>query len=245
MKYFILTGTSRGIGEALAHQLISDEHHLFCISRTPNESLAARKGLDYIQFDLNHTHGIETVMKNIFDKIDPAKAESIYLVNNAAVVAPLAPIENSPVEQIIDNIHINLLAPIVLTSLFIHHSSHLPIDKRILNISSASAKHLVPGMSCYSTAKAGLDVFSSSVALEQGSKDNAVKVVSVWPGMIDTHLQEEARNADQETFASSVLFNQVKDKGMLTTPQFAAEQIKKLLLGDRFTQGALIENLYA
>lgn len=33
MKYFIITGTSRGIGEALAEKLIAKNHRLVCVSR--------------------------------------------------------------------------------------------------------------------------------------------------------------------------------------------------------------------
>lgn len=39
MKYFIITGTSRGLGEALAYALLETGNQLFCISRTRNESL--------------------------------------------------------------------------------------------------------------------------------------------------------------------------------------------------------------
>ncbi len=55
MKYFIITGTSRGLGEALARKLTSPEHHLLCISRNRNVGLIADyEQIDYFEFDLNH-----------------------------------------------------------------------------------------------------------------------------------------------------------------------------------------------
>lgn len=36
MKYYIITGTSRGLGEAISKKLIKKGNHLFCISRNEN-----------------------------------------------------------------------------------------------------------------------------------------------------------------------------------------------------------------
>ena len=139
----------------------------------------------------------------------------------------------------------NLLAPILLTSSFIRNSQHIRGEKRVLNVSSMSAKNHLPGMSVYSACKAGLDVFSQCVGVEQGTEASAIKVLSVWPGMIDTGLQEEARSAEKKTFASSEIFQMVKDRGMLATPSIVAKKIIELLLGEEFTQGSIIEEIFA
>ena len=39
---YIITGTSRGLGAALAELLVSPDHHLLCLSRRFNDSLAER-----------------------------------------------------------------------------------------------------------------------------------------------------------------------------------------------------------
>ncbi|MHA7966754.1 SDR family NAD(P)-dependent oxidoreductase [Paenibacillus sp. CAU 1782] len=92
MKYFIVTGASRGIGEVLSQKLLVENHHLICISRHQNSPLITTANtenipLDYLEFDLNNVHEIDDLMKTIFGKIDELKAESIYLINNAAVVS--------------------------------------------------------------------------------------------------------------------------------------------------------------
>jgi benzil reductase ((S)-benzoin forming) len=43
--------------------------------------------------------------------------------------------------------------------------------------------------------------------------------------MIDTNLQEEARNQDKASFQSAEIFNMIKSKGQLTTPEATAAQI--------------------
>src|SRR5690606_36380732 len=119
--------------------------------------------------------------------IDLTSAEGIYLSNNASMITPVAFIDTAKVSEITVNIKVNLLAPIILTSLFIKHTKNCLIDKRILHISSASVKNHHPGMSLYSASKAGLDVFSQCVGLEQNHSNAPVGIVSIWPGMIDTN----------------------------------------------------------
>jgi benzil reductase ((S)-benzoin forming) len=245
LKYFIITGTSRGLGEAIAEQLIHPNHHLICISRNRNESLIAKsEQIDYLRFDLSNVDQIEALMEIVFSKIDEWNLKGLYLINNAAVVTPLSHIELGSTQEIINNVHVNLLAPVILTSLFIRFSQHLQIEKRVLNISSMSAKSLLPGLSVYSATKAGLDIFSESVGIEQGDDSSAVKVVSIWPGLIDTGLQEEARNANKDTFASTEMFAMLKDRGLLVSPAATADRLIELLLGDSFIQGSVIEELH-
>ncbi|WP_054024793.1 (S)-benzoin forming benzil reductase [Bacillus sp. FJAT-28004] len=242
MKYFIITGTSRGIGESIAEQLISPEHYLFCISRGKNTKLISKSmNIEYIEFDLNHIDQIDCVMDRIFNAIDLSKTEGVYLINNASMISPVAFINSTTATDITNNIHVNLIAPIILTSSFIKHTSNSSIEKRIVNISSASAKNLHPGMSLYSAAKAGLDVFSQCVGLEQNHFQAPVGIVSIWPGMIDTNLQEEARNRDKEAFPSAEIFGMVKNAGLLTSPEETAKQIIGFLFKKEFEHGAVVD----
>ncbi|MWC29743.1 (S)-benzoin forming benzil reductase [Paenibacillus sp. MMS18-CY102] len=242
MKYFIITGTSRGIGESIAEQLIAPEHHLFCISREKNERLLRQSSnISYLEFDLNQTGQIESLMEQIFQAIDKTNAEGIYLINNASMIAPTAFIDAAEAEDIARNIHVNLLAPILLSASFIKQTKHDAIDKRIINISSASARNHHPGMSLYSAAKAGLDVFSQCAALEQNHAQAPVGIVSIWPGMIDTALQREARTQDKAAFPSAEVFESVNKAGMLATPEDTARQIIAFLFKKDFEHGAVVD----
>lgn len=242
MDYFIITGTSRGIGQAIAEQLISSEHYLFCISRERNHSLTNKsKNITYLEFDLHDIDQIEALMNRIFSEIDLSKSTGVYLINNASMIAPVAFIDSAAVNEITGNIHVNLLAPILLTSTFMKHTKTFLGKKRILNISSSSAKHHHPGMSLYSASKAGLDVFTQCVGLEQSHTQTPVGIISIWPGMIDTNLQKEARTQDQAAFPSAQLFGKAKDAGMLTTPEETAQQIIAFLFTEHFEHGAIVD----
>ncbi|GKU78890.1 (S)-benzoin forming benzil reductase [Paenibacillus sp. L3-i20] len=242
MKHFIITGTSRGIGESIAEQLISPDHYLHCISRVKNARLESKSNnITYYEFDLNQIDQIEALMNRIFNSIDLPRTEGIYLINNASMIAPVAFIDKVNVNDLTGNLKVNLLAPIILTSLFIQHTKYVESNKRILNISSSSAKHHHPGMSLYSAAKAGLDVFSQCVGLEQNHSNTPVGIVSIWPGMIDTNLQHEARSQDQSTFPSAELFGMAKDTGMLTTPEETAHLIIDFLFKIEFEHGSVVD----
>jgi benzil reductase ((S)-benzoin forming) len=86
--------------------------------------------------------------------------------------------------------------------------------------------------------------FQNVLDFEQGGESSSVKVVSVWTGMIDTNLQDEARNANKDNFASVETFKMIKDRGMLASPSETAEKLIELLLGNNFIQGSVVEELY-
>ncbi|WP_244562836.1 SDR family NAD(P)-dependent oxidoreductase [Paenibacillus uliginis] len=145
--------------------MLDENHHIFCISRTSNRrliELAKEKNnrLSYHPFDLNNLSGIDQLFEELFNTIQhESEIDAVHLINNAGMLSPVAPIELNSADCIIENVNINLLAPMIFTSNFIKHTLELNVDKRIMNISSASAKYLLPSQSCYSTSKAGLDSF--------------------------------------------------------------------------------------
>lgn len=222
---------------------------MVCISRTVNHKLmdqAKEKNctLDYFSYDLLNLSGIDQLFDDIFHKIHiNSNDDSIYLINNAAMLTPVSPLELIETEQIIDNIQLNLLAPMIITSNFLRRTKHMDVDKRILNISSASAKYLLPSQSCYSTAKAGLDSFTKSIALEQEPVAFPVKVAAVYPGMIDTQLQADIRSVSMEHFPYVNEFIKLAEEGKLQSPHYTASRLIDILLSEDFGQTVIIETL--
>ncbi|MGG3887535.1 (S)-benzoin forming benzil reductase [Metabacillus fastidiosus] len=249
MKYFIITGTSRGIGASLAKQLLSENHHIFCISRSNNQELVniskeINCKLSYYQFDLYNINKIDLLFEDIFQSIkNDSKIESIYLINNAGVLSPIGPCEENTTDDILTNVNINLIAPMVITSNFIKHTNSLNLDKRIMNISSESVKYLLPSQSTYNTSKAGLDSFSKSINVEQTSKPFPVKVASVYPGVTDTEMQSEIRSVKKEDFLFVEQFIQLSKERKLQTPEYTAEKLIELLFSENFGDEIIVEDL--
>ncbi|ANY65971.1 short-chain dehydrogenase [Paenibacillus sp. BIHB 4019] len=249
MKVFFITGTSRGIGEELANQLLAEGHHLFCLSRAENEQLIERSiqkktSMTYYPFDLNHLLHIEHMFTELFSMIpQDREITGLYLINNAGMLAPVAPIEQNSAQSIIENANINLLAPMIMTANFLKRARDYQVEKRIMNISSGSARYLLPSQSCYSTSKAGLDSFSKSVSLEQTVQPYPAKVVSVYPGMIDTQMQAEMRSVSKADFPYVDQFIQIAEEGKLQTPEYTAAKLIELLFSEDFGSTVVVENL--
>lgn len=246
MNYYIITGTSRGLGEAIAEKLLAQGNALFCISRNRNEKLIKLANdlqvpLEYIQFDLAQGNEINLLMKNIFLTLDKTSIESIVLINNAGVLAPIKPIELCSSEEIIMNSQINLTAPMILTSEFIAHTADIQSDKQIINISSGAGKKPYYGWSSYCSAKAGLDLFTRCIGVEQRAKEYPVRVLSISPGVIDTEMQREIRMTPKENFQSLDRFLALKENGDLQSPDDVAVYILKIIANKNIPNGELLD----
>lgn len=242
MKYFIITGTSRGLGEGIAKKLLQSGNHLFCISRTENKKLVmlAKKKkttINYYKFNLNKVNDIEDLMKKIFSKIDGLQAQGIYLVNNAGIVEPIKPIEGCNSKDIVKNLNTNLIAPMILSSNFIKLSEKMSMEKRIINISSGAAHFPIHSWSAYCSSKAGLRMFTQTVALEQKKAIYPVKIASIAPGIVDTSMQERTRKTKKQDFPDVDEFIRYKNQGMLSSPDATADRIVRIMLFGSIKQG--------
>ncbi len=242
LKYFIITGTSRGLGESIVKQIMDKNHTLFCISRKQNNELkemAFEKGINlyYFSCDLHKTEEIEKVMERIFSSIDFSNAEGIYLVNNAGTIDPIKPIGKASPRELTESIHVNLLAPMLLSSYFIRHTASFATKKVIVNISSGAANRARHGWTAYSSSKAGIDMFTKSVAFEQQSVENPVSVISFSPGVMDTEMQEVIRKTKKEDFSDVEQFIEFNEKGMLRSPDFVAGVILDLIFNQELING--------
>ena len=88
----------------------------------------------------------------------------------------MKPIEKAESEQFITNVHINLLAPMILTSTFMKYTKDWKVDKRVINISSGAGKNPYFGWGAYCTTKAGVNMFTQCVATEEVEKEYPVKL---------------------------------------------------------------------
>jgi benzil reductase ((S)-benzoin forming) len=226
----MITGTSRGLGLEICKQLINPSHTIFSISRSDNvelSELAAEQGctFHFMKYDLQNAQGISPFMEGMLKLVNHSDLESITLINNAAQVTPLGAIDCFSPDETIRNVQINLLAPMLLTQSLIKQTEHLHIHRMIVNVSSGSANYAAAGMSAYCASKAALNMFTSCVQLEE---HRAVTIYKVDPGMVDTEMQAEARNAEGQPIFD--YFRQAKEAGTLKTAESVAKKIVKRVL---------------
>lgn len=228
-RYFIITGTSKGIGKQLAELLLEKGDHVYGIARGTSDLEEAYERYQHVQFDLADIHSIDDLVSSILEQIPPQEVEFIGLINNAAMLEPLKPIDQCIAEEISQQLDISLAAPMILTSSFIQQTSHLNARRKIVNVSSGSGSYPAPSMASYCTSKAGMNMFTQCVAMEQSGQPNPVEVIAFDPGMVDTELQAVARGKSVKEFALSGLFNEVYESGQLQSASVVAEQLMEQL----------------
>ncbi len=232
MRYYIITGTSSGLGEALAMNVISSNGKVFCISRRLNQKLKelANKmhaGFWYFEQDLTNVTEIPDLMNEIFSYVDKSTATEIVLINNAGIVEPVGPLGKFTVDEIKRHIEINLMVPVIMTNEFIRHSAEFDCLKTVLNISSGAAYNPYFGWSLYCTGKAGIDMLTRTVSLEKDY--NNITILSIAPGVLDTGMQEKLRAVDVSDFPMKHKFVSLHEKNKLVKPDIAAADIIRFL----------------
>jgi len=245
MDFYIITGVSRGIGEAIVRKLLKHGNTIFCVSRTMNEDLVETASslhvpIFYHEADLSEHKSAETFMHEVFTHIDPERINRIALINNAGMLDPIAPIELADPAMMEKHLKLNLLTPAVLISLFIAHTQKLDLPKVILNISSGASSFPYSGWSMYCSSKAGLDMMTRTVGLEQSLQKFPVKIMALAPGIVETSMQTHIRQTDKKLFAEKDKFVLLHEQGKLTSPETVAEVITKAIFNAGIPQGGLV-----
>ncbi|KOY51901.1 SDR family NAD(P)-dependent oxidoreductase [Polaribacter dokdonensis] len=185
-KVAIITGSSKGIGKAIAKGLAEQGAQVVISSRNQeacDEVATAfnEEGLKAIGIACHI--GKEDQRKNLVDKTIAAFGRIDILVNNAAINPVYGPIEEvSP--EIFDKImDVNVKAPWSLSNLVL---PHFQANKNGSIINIASVEALTPGLGLgiYSTSKAAILMLTKNQAKEWGKF--GVKANAICPGLIKT-----------------------------------------------------------
>ncbi len=231
MEVVIVTGASKGLGAAMVEQLLSSDRYVIGIARSPNQALAASassKGawLDWYLQDLAEADASDRLAASICASM-PREATRYSLINNAALIEPVGAVATLRPDPIVAALNVNLAAPMLFAARFLAATDDREVDRRILNISSGSGRRPMDGNGVYSATKAGLDMFTRCMKAEQLERPEGrrARVVSLAPGVIDTDMQVHARSQDPVKFPQTRYFVQMKNDGVLASPEDAARKI--------------------
>ena len=232
---FILTGASRGMGLAMARQLLQPGITLLCISRSANETLAVQAkqaGANLLQWTQDLALGASTSarLEQWLREQPGSSFTTATLINNAGVIPRIGPLSEADADDLSHALRVGLETPMQLTSAFLRATATWPGERKVLNISSGLGRRAMASQAGYCAAKAGMDHFTRCVALEEALRLNGAKVCSLAPGVIDTAMQEQLRAADGKTFPDQSSFLNLKTSGALASPEDAASRVLAVLM---------------
>lgn len=222
----ILTGASRGLGRALAGQLLCRGHRLLAISRTaPDLPVPAGAILESWQADLADAIPLAGQLGAWLRGFEPAQVASVTLIHNAAMVSRLAPLSAGEASDLAQALRVSLEAPVLLTAAFLRATEDWVAPRKVLLVSSGLGRRALAGGASYCAAKAGMDHLARAVALEEAAKPQGARIVSLAPGVIDTDMQRQLRGADATLFPERERFATMHAQGRLDTPEAAAGKL--------------------
>ena len=149
----IVTGSSRGLGEALVDQLIAPGHFLLGIARNVNrhlQSRAAAEGAALTQWsaDLADPLPVAQRLHDWLEAQDPARLASATLINNAGVVGVLAPAAQVPLADLSRSIRVGLEAAMLLGAAFLDATAVWTVPRSAIATSYRRVAHRTAGEAC-------------------------------------------------------------------------------------------------
>lgn len=238
MRAYIVTGTTRGIGRAIASTVIGRKYQLLSLSRAPNKLDPFWHNLTC---DLSRPESVRSQLAQLIETISLDRFSDLVLINNAGTLDPMGPLDSVNDDQLLDHLNVNLASPAILTSAFIQLTEGFNAVRRIINISSGAAKHPYAGWAVYCATKAALDMVTMCTAAEQRGRHDPVSVCAVYPGRVDTDMQVKIRQSDPGQFPAQPEFVSAKKQNRLTSPTDTARLIITLDADGQFNNGCIYD----
>ncbi len=175
----LITGTSSGIGAALAREWLERGRRVLGLSRREPGAWAASERFRFVTHDLADHAGTGQALKQLM-----APGEELAVaVLNAGVLGPFGDLVETPLEQIRDVFEVNALAnKTLMDALF----THGPRPAQVVTISSGAAVNGHRGWGAYSLSKAALNMLTKLYAAEFPQ----THFTALAPGLVDTAMQD-------------------------------------------------------
>jgi NAD(P)-dependent dehydrogenase (short-subunit alcohol dehydrogenase family) len=186
MPLAIITGSSRGLGLALARALAERQWALVINARGGRELERAAR-------ELGQVTEVVAIAGDVADDwhrgalVDAAGEQVDLLVNNASMLgpSPQPPLGRYPLDVLERVYQVNVIAPAALAQLVL---PRMPDGSSIVNVSSDAAVEPYAGWGGYGSSKAALDQLSAILAEEHPT----LRIYSVDPGDMRTQMHQDA-----------------------------------------------------
>ncbi len=230
MHLTLITGASRGLGLAMARQLLQPGQRVLTIARRP-AALTAPAGGDLLQWahDLADAAPLAQRLEDWLSAQDTSALQSVSFIHNAGVISTLAPLSANGSAELANALRVGLEAPLLLSAAFLRATGGWTLPRKLLFISSGLGRYAMAGSASYCAAKAGMDHLARVLALEEAARPHGARVESLAPGVIDTDMQVQLRAADPAQFSEHARFVALKTQGVLDSAETAAAKVLRAL----------------
>ncbi len=187
----LITGASSGIGKDIAIELSNMGYELILVSKDINKLTKVKENIKtkvrLIALDLS-------IKENSLKLYNEVKKEHIDILINNAGFGLFGEFNKTNINKEIEMINLNVIAPQILTKLFIEDM--IKKDSGIiLNVASAAAFMPGPLMSTYYSTKSYLYKLSLAIYQELKEKKSKVKISVLCPGPVNTNFNNIAEVA--------------------------------------------------
>lgn len=186
-KRVLITGASRGIGEALARGFASKGAHVALVARSEGaiQALAGDVGGTAHAADLAEPAQVATLIARVEREAGPVDV----LVNNAGVAPTSGALQDWTPEELEQTFRVNLVSAAELCRQVIPGMLHRGRG-HIVNVSSLSGVAVFPGLAAYSSTKAGLTHLTAG--LRADLKRTPIRTTVVELGPVPTEMLDSA-----------------------------------------------------
>ncbi|HZE48714.1 MAG TPA: SDR family NAD(P)-dependent oxidoreductase [Jatrophihabitantaceae bacterium] len=190
MNAVLITGASRGIGEATARALVERGYDVYAGVRRVTDAPA---GTRPVQLDVTDEASIASAVEDIAALLGGSGLQA--LINNAGIIVQ-GPLELTPADELRQQFEVNVIGPAAVMR------ACVPLlrqgNGRIVNISAPTARVAMPFLGPLSASKAALESLSHAARVELAPW--RIPVVLVVPGAMDTQIFTRAGERAEATF---------------------------------------------
>lgn len=221
----MVTGASRGLGAGMAEWFAARGASLGLCARGAPVEPAAPRVVRAEGVDVADAGAVEAFAAAVTAELGPPD----LWVNNAGVLEPIVAQRDLDARDLADHLATNVGGVLNGTRSYLGALAQAGAVGALVNISSGAARAGRAGWTAYCASKAAVDRLTEAVAIEE--PDRLRLALAVYPGLVDTGMQQLIRGQSPEVQPDVAWFQQRHDDGAMNDPGWVASHIARWVFG--------------